>query len=80
MVTPASKFSYSLKPGLYTFMVVARPPSSCRRPWSAGKTYYALVIPKSGAKRFSIEPVRQHEIGGKDFASWTAARGPWTAP
>ncbi len=35
-----------------------------------GKTYYALVIPRSGARRFAIEPVRKQEIGGKEFQSW----------
>lgn len=69
-VTPASKFSYSLKPGLYTFMVVGETAEFMQATVVGGKTYYALVIPKSGAKRFGIEPVRQHEIGGKDFVSW----------
>ena len=69
-VTPASKFSYSLRPGLYTFMVVGETAEFMQATVVGGKTYYALVIPKSGARRFAIEPVRQHEIGGKDFASW----------
>ena len=69
-VTPASKFSYALKPGLYTFMVVGETAEFMQATVVGGKTYYALVIPKSGARRFAIEPVRQHEIGGKDFASW----------
>jgi hypothetical protein len=40
---------------------------------SAGKTYYVLVVPRSGAKRFTIEPIRQHELGGKEFAGWDRA-------
>lgn len=69
-ITPASKFTYPLKPGLYTFMAVGETAEFMQATVDGGKTYYALVIPKSGAKRFAIEPVRQHEIGGKDFTSW----------
>jgi hypothetical protein len=76
MVTPASKFSYSLKPGLYTFMVIGETAEFMQATVAGGKTYYALVIPKAGAKRFAIEPVRQHEIGGKDFNSWDRGTRP----
>jgi len=78
MVNAASKLSYPLNPGLYTFMVVGETAEFMQANIAGGKTYYALVIPKSGAKRFAIEPVRQNEIGGKEFVSWDKATRPMT--
>jgi len=69
-VGAGSKLSYSFKPGLYTFMVVGETAEFMQASLLGGKTYYALIIPKSGAKRFALEPVRQHELGGKEFATW----------
>jgi hypothetical protein len=69
-VGAASKYTSSFKPGLYTFMVVGETAEFMQASLLGGKTYYALIIPKSGAKRFAIEPVRQHELGGKEFAGW----------
>ena len=69
-VGAASKFTYSFKPGLYTFMVVGETAEFMQASLLGGRTYYALIIPKSGAKRFALEPVRQHELGGKEFAGW----------
>ena len=69
-VGSASKLSYPLKPGLYTFMVVGETADFMQATVVGSKTYYALVIPRAGAKRFAIEPVRKHEIGGKEFQSW----------
>jgi len=70
VVNSASKLSYSLMPGLYTFMVVGETAEFMQATVNGGKTYYALVIPKSGATRFAVEPVRRQEIGGKEFQSW----------
>ena len=70
VVSNASKVSYSLKPGLYTFMVVGETAEFMQATVVGGKTYYALVIPSAGAKRFAIEPVRKNEIGGKEFQGW----------
>jgi hypothetical protein len=75
-VNAASKLSYPLNPGLYTFMVVGETAEFMQATIVGGKTYYALVIPKAGAKRFAIEPVRQNEIGGKEFVSWDRATRP----
>ena len=75
-VNAATKFTYSLQPGLYTFMVVGETAEFMQATIVGGKTYYALVIPKAGARRFAIEPVRQHEIGGKDFTSWDRSTRP----
>lgn len=70
VVSNASKVSYSLKPGLYTFMVVGETAEFMQATVMGGKTYYALVIPRSGARRFAMEPVRKNEIGGKEFQGW----------
>ena len=78
-VGAASKVAYSLSPGLHTFMVVGETAEFMQANVAGGKTYYALVIPKAGAKRFAVEPVRQNEIGGKEFASWDRATRPVNA-
>ena len=70
VVNNASKLAYPLKPGLYTFMVVGETAEFMQATVADGKTYYALVIPRSGARRFAIEPVRKNEIGGKEFQGW----------
>jgi len=69
-INSASKLSYSLSPGLYTFMAVGETAEFMQATVVGGKTYYALVIPRANATRFALEPVRQHEIGGKEFTSW----------
>lgn len=69
-VNAGTKISYSLDPGIYTFMVVGETADFMQATIISGKTYYALVIPRSGAKRFAIEPVRRNEIGGKEFTTW----------
>ena len=69
-VNSATKLSYSLSPGLYTFMAVGETAEFMQATVVGGKTYYALVIPRANATRFALEPVRQHEIGGKEFTSW----------
>ena len=70
VVPSGAKLSYSLAPGLYTFMVVGETAEFMQATVADGKTYYALVIPRSGARRFAIEPVRKNEIGGKEFQTW----------
>ena len=69
-VNAGTKISYALNPGIYTFMVVGETAEFMQATIVSGKTYYALVIPRSGAKRFAIEPVRRNEIGGKEFTTW----------
>ena len=75
-VGPASKLSYSLQPGLYTFMVLGDTAEFMQATIVGGKTYYALVIPRGGATRFSVEPIRHSEIGGKEFAGWDRGTKP----
>ncbi|HXU40677.1 MAG TPA: hypothetical protein VN675_00010 [Burkholderiales bacterium] len=79
VVGSASKLSYPLKPGLYTFMVVGETAEFMQATVNGGKTYYSLVIPKSGATRFAIEPVRRQEIGGKEFQGWDRNTKPMPA-
>ena len=79
VVNSGTKLSYALNPGLYTFMVVGETAEFMQAMVTGGKTYYALVIPKSGAKRFVIEPVRQHEIGSKEFQGWDRGTKPMPA-
>jgi hypothetical protein len=69
-VNSATKLSYSLSPGLYTFMAVGETAEFMQATVVGGKTYYALVIPRANATRFSLEPVRQNELGGKEFSGW----------
>lgn len=69
-VNAAAKISYPLNPGIYTFMVIGETAEFMQATIVGGKTYYALVIPRAGAKRFAIEPVRSNEIGGKEFLTW----------
>lgn len=69
-VNAGTKISYSLSPGIYTFMVMGETADFMQATIVGGKTYYALVIPRSGATRFAIEPVRRNEIGGKEFGTW----------
>src|SRR6185295_13174705 len=65
--------------GLYTFMVVGETAEFMQATVLGGKTYYALVIPSAGAKRFVIEPVRKNEIGGKEFQGWDRSTRPMPA-
>ncbi|MEA3193628.1 MAG: hypothetical protein QOD26_1961 [Betaproteobacteria bacterium] len=69
-VNAGTKISYPLNPGIYTFMVVGETAEFMQATIISGKTYYALVIPRAGAKRFAIEPVRRNELGGKEFLTW----------
>jgi hypothetical protein len=79
VVNSASKLSHPLKPGLYTFMVMGETAEFMQATVVGGKTYYALVIPRSGAKRFAVEPVRKNEIGGKEFQGWDRGTKPMPA-
>lgn len=78
-VSAASKLSHSFKPGTYTFMVVGETAEFMDATLAEGKTYYALVIPKSGAKRFGLEPVRRDELQGKEFQGWDRGTRPMPA-
>jgi len=72
IVRPYNKLVYTVRPGLYTFMVVSEAADFMQATVVGGKTYYALVTPRMGAwkARFSFKPVRADEIDGKQFAGW----------
>ena len=78
-VSAASKLTHASKPGTYTFMVVGETAEFMEATLTEGRTYYALVIPKSGAKRFALEPVRRDELVGKEFQGWDRGTRPMPA-
>lgn len=75
LVNYGSKVAHPVKPGKYTFMVVGESADFMQAEVAADRTYYALVTPRVGVwkARFSFKPIRQGEIGGAEFASWTSA-------
>ena len=70
-----TKIAHPVKPGTYTFMVVAETADFMQATFAAGHTYYAMVTPRLGVfnARFSFRPVRQHELGGPEFYRWDSA-------
>jgi hypothetical protein len=78
-VSAASKLTHSFRAGTYTFMVVGETAEFMEATLAEGKTYYALIIPKSGAKRFALEPVRRDELVGKEFQGWDRGTRPMPA-
>jgi hypothetical protein len=75
LVNYGTKFALPVKPGDYTFMVIGESADFMQATVAAGRTYYALVTPRIGVwkARFSFKPLRENEIGGAEFASWTSA-------
>ena len=72
LVNRKTKVAYTVKPGLYTFMVISEAADFMQADMVGGKTYYALVAPRMGVwkARFSFQPVRGEEFGTKKFAGW----------
>jgi len=70
-----NKYALPVKPGDYTFMVIGESADFMQATVLSNRTYYAVVTPRMGVwkARFSFRPVRQHEIGGGEFAAWTVA-------
>ena len=75
LVNFGDKLAVPVKPGKYTYMVIGESADFMQAEVDAGKTYYAVVTPRMGVwkARFSFRPVRSGEIGGSEFAAWTAA-------
>jgi hypothetical protein len=75
LVNYGTKYAHSVKPGKYTFMVIGESADFLQAEVAADRTYYVLVTPRVGVwkARFSFKPVRQHELSGTEFASWTSA-------
>jgi hypothetical protein len=74
-VNNGTKLAHPVKPGTYTFMVVAESADFMQATIEPGRSYYALVTPRVGvwSARFSFKPLRRHDLGGADFASWASA-------
>ena len=75
LVNYGTKYAHPVKPGQYTFMVVGESADFMQATVQPDRTYYALVTPRIGVwkARFSFKPIRQNELGGTEFASWTSA-------
>jgi hypothetical protein len=67
-----TKIVYDLTPGEHTFMVVSEAADFMKATVVAGKTYYALITPRTGAwkARFSFKPLRQSDLATQDFVKW----------
>lgn len=72
-----TKIEYETSPGKHTFMVVSEAADFLEANLEAGKTYYSMVTPRTGAwkARFSLIPVRndgttKFNTGSKDFEKW----------
>ena len=80
-----NKIEYKVKPGRRTFMVVSEAADFMEANLVAGKTYYSMVVARSGAwkSRFSLIPIRndgttKYNTGLKDFDKWKRKTKPVT--
>jgi hypothetical protein len=75
LVNYGTKYAHPVKPGNYTFMVIGESADFMQVAVLPDRTYYALVTPRIGMwkARFSFKPIRQSEVGGSEFASWTSS-------
>jgi hypothetical protein len=78
-----SKIEYKVKPGKRTFMVVSEAADFLEANLVAGKTYYSMVTPRTGAwkARFSLFPFRndgttKFNTASKDFSQWKSKTKP----
>lgn len=72
IVSAKTKIAYQVRSGDHRFMVVSESADFMDATLTEGKTYYALVTPRVGVwrARFSLQPVRKSEVGGKEFNEW----------
>jgi hypothetical protein len=72
IVKNGTKIAYDLIPGEHTFMVVSEAADFMKATVVAGKTYYALISPRTGAwkARFSFRPLRQGDLATQKFDKW----------
>lgn len=65
------KVAYKTTPGKHMFMVVGENGDFMPGEFEAGKTYFAIVVPRPGffKTRFSLNPVHQNEYNDK-FAAY----------
>jgi len=80
-----TKINYATSAGKHTFMVVSEAADFMEADVEAGKTYYAMVTPRTGAwkARFSLIPIRNggatdFSTGSKKFEKWTGKTKPVT--
>lgn len=72
-----TKVAYNTLPGKHTFMVVSEAADFMEADLSAGKTYYSIVTPRTGAwkARFSMWPIKRsgskYRLDSNDFQAWT---------
>lgn len=71
------KISYDVPAGKHVFMVVSEAADFMEADVSAGKTYYSIITPRTGAwkARFSMFPIRtdgttKFNTDSKNFAKW----------
>lgn len=72
-----TKISYETTPGKHTFMVVSEAADFMEAEMVAGKTYYSMVTPRTGAwkARFSLIPIKNDgttdfNTDSKKFEKW----------
>jgi hypothetical protein len=72
VIKNGTKIAYDLTPGEHTFMVVSEAADFMKTTVVAGKTYYALITPRTGTwkARFSFRPLRQSDLATQDFGKW----------
>lgn len=74
VIKNGTKLAYDLTPGEHTFMVVSEAADFMKVTVVPGKTYYALIVPRTGAwkARFSFRPLRQGDLASQNFIEWDA--------
>jgi len=72
VVSGSSRVAYVAPAGVTTFMVIGESADFMYANLAEGKTYYVLVDPRVGwfKSRFSLLPVRRHQIGTPEFQQW----------
>jgi hypothetical protein len=78
-----TKIQYQAAAGKHTFMVVAESADFMEADISAGKTYYSMITPRTGAwkARFSMIPVRndgttEFNTDSEEFKKWVEKTKP----
>ena len=73
-VNTGMKLGYAVAPGERTFMVVSEAADFLKATMEPGKSYYALVAPRTGLwrARFPFRPLRRGDLDGSEFAGWNA--------
>jgi hypothetical protein len=72
IVSAQKKVGFSCNPGKHLFMVIGESADFMSADVIAGKTYYAVVVPRMGMwkARFSLRPVLQGEHLKDEFKQW----------